>query len=80
MNDERYHYLECGLDDVYLMNGFERFETARGISIAIKEIDKLHQAIGEHLCRHKKELSGKEIRFLRREMLMSRQCWQSSST
>ncbi|MYF89245.1 MAG: helix-turn-helix domain-containing protein [Boseongicola sp. SB0676_bin_33] len=71
MNDERYHYLECGLDDVYLMNGFERFETARGISIAIKEIDKLHHAIGEHLCRHKKELSGKEIRFLRREMLMS---------
>ena len=73
MNDERYHYLECGLDDVYLVNGFERFETARGASIAIKEIDKLHQAIGEHLCRHKKELSGKEIRFLRGEMLMSQE-------
>ena len=71
MNDERYHYLECGLDDVYLVNGFERFETARGSSIAIKEIDKLHQAIGKHLCRHKKALSGKEFRFLRREMLMS---------
>ena len=71
MNVERYHYLECGLDDVYLVNGFERFETPRGTSIAIKEIDTLHQVIGEHLCRHKKELSGKEIRFLRREMLMS---------
>lgn len=71
MNEERYHYLECGLDDVYLVNGFERFKTARGTSIAIKEIDKLHQAIGEHLCRDKKELSGKEIRFLRQEMLMS---------
>ena len=70
MNDERYHYLECGLDDVYLVNGFERFETARGTSIAIKEIDKLHKAIGKNLCRHKKELNGKEFRFLRREMLM----------
>ena len=70
MNDEKYHYLECGLDDVYLVNGFERFETARGTSVAIKEIDRLHQAIGEHLCRHKKDLSGKEVRFLRREMLM----------
>lgn len=71
MNDERYHYLECGLDDVYLVNGFERFETARGTSIAIKDIDTLHNVISEHLCRDKKELSGKEFRFLRREMLMS---------
>lgn len=71
MNDERYHYLECGLDDVYLVNGFEWHETARGTSIAIKDIDTLHHAIGEHLCRDKKELSGKEFRFLRREMLMS---------
>lgn len=53
------------------MNGFERFETDRGTSIAIKEVDKLHQVIGEHLCRKRTELSGKEIRFLRREMLMS---------
>ena len=71
MKDERYHYLECGLDDVYLVNGFERFETARGASIAIKEIDALHEAIGERLCRDTKELGGKEFRFLRREMLMS---------
>ena len=71
MNDERYHYLECGLDDVYLVNGFERFETARGTSIAIKDIDTLHRVIGEHLCRDKKELRGKEFRFIRREMSMS---------
>lgn len=71
MNDERYHYLECGLDDVYLANGFKWHETARGTSIAIKDIDTLHRVIGEHLCRDKKELSGKEFRFLRREMLMS---------
>ncbi len=71
MKDERYHYLECGLDDVYLVNGFERFETPRGASVAIREIDTLHRVIGEHLCRDKKGLNGKEFRFLRREMLMS---------
>ena len=71
MTNERYHYLECGLDDVYLMNGFERFESKRGLSVAIRDIDMLHQAIGQYLCDEKKELSGKEIRFLRREMLLS---------
>ena len=69
---EKYHYLECGLDDVYLANGFVRFESKRGgTSIAIRDIDTLHQAIGEHLCQKKKDLSAKEFRFLRREMLMS---------
>ena len=71
MTDERYHYVECGLDDVYLANGFERFESARGTSVAIQDVDSLHRAIAEHLCDRKKDLNGKEIRFLRREMLMS---------
>lgn len=71
MHDEKYHYLECGLDDVYLLNGFKRHESARGPSIAIRDVDKLHRAIGEYLCLKKKELNGKEIRFLRRELLMS---------
>ena len=71
MHDERYHYTECGLDDVFLMNGFERNASPRGKTVAIKDIDALHRAIGEHVSRHKKDLSGKEMRFLRREMLMS---------
>lgn len=71
MTDEKYHYLECGLDYVYLANGFERFESRRGPSVAIRDIDALHQVIGRHICDQKKNLSGKEIRFLRREMLMS---------
>ena len=71
MHDEKYHYLECGLDDVYLLNGFKRHESARGPSVAIRDVDRLHRAIGEYLCLKKKELNGKEIRFLRRELLMS---------
>ncbi len=71
MHDEKYHYLECGLDNVYLANGFERTESVRGAAIAIRDIDTLHRAIGEHLCRRRKDLNGKEVRFLRQEMLMS---------
>ena len=71
MHDERYHYTECGLDDVFLLNGFEWNMSPRGKTIAIKDIDALSRAIGEHLSRFKRELSGKEMRYLRREMLMS---------
>ena len=71
MYDERYHYTECGLEDVFLLNGFEWNTSPRGRTIAIKDIDALNRAIGEHLSRRKKDLNGKEMRFLRREMLMS---------
>ncbi len=71
MHDERYHYTECGLEEVFLLNGFEWNTSPRGRTIAIKDIDALNRAIGEHLSRRKKDLSGKEMRFLRREMLMS---------
>ena len=71
MHDERYHYLESGLDDVYLVNGFKRFSSSRGTSIAISDVDQLHEVIGMYLCRQRKELRGSEIRFPRQEMLMS---------
>ena len=71
MHEERYHYTECGLDDVFLVNGFEWNASPRGMTVAIKYIDALHSAIGVHLSRHMKALSGKELRFLRQEMLMS---------
>ena len=55
----------------FCLNGFERNASPRGRTIAIKDIDALHRAIGEHVSRHRKALSGKELRFLRQEMLMS---------
>ena len=71
MHEERYHYTECGLDHVFLMNGFEWSASPRGKTLAIKDIDALHRAIGKHLSRCKQALSGNELRFLRQEMLMS---------
>jgi DNA-binding transcriptional regulator YiaG len=62
-----YRYTESGLDNVYLENGFH-YENG---DVQIDDIDGLHRAIGEFLITHKKDLSGKEIRFLRQEMLLS---------
>lgn len=68
---KNYHYTECGLDTVYLVNGFEFVQAPEGKSVVIQDIDGLHRLIGEHLINDRKHLSGKEIRFLRHEMLLS---------
>ena len=73
MSDDKYHYTECGLDYVYLLNGFEIVETPQGSAISIRNIDALHQVIGEFLYDQNAGLGGKEIRFLRSEMEMSQQ-------
>ena len=66
-----YHYTECGLSNIYLMNGYEISETPDGSAVSIKDIDGLHKAIGKFLTSLKKNLTGEEIRFIRLEMLMS---------
>lgn len=63
-----YRYTMCGLDDIYLMSGYERTTTEYGEGVVIQDMDGLHRAIGEYLTRCKKTLSGKEVRFLRHEM------------
>lgn len=66
-----YHYTESGLDNVYLASGFSYIESPRGTHVQIDDIDGLHRIIGETLVNNHKNLSGKEVRFLRIEMGMS---------
>lgn len=65
---EPYHYTECGLDDVYLMSGYEEMQVDDDLAVAVKHVPELHKAIGRALVTAKKVLSGKELRFLRKEM------------
>lgn len=65
---EPYHYKGCGLDDVYLVSGYEIKNGSHGDSVSVKNLDDLHNAIGRHLVERKKLLTGKEIRFLRVHM------------
>ena len=53
-----YHYLECGLDNVYLVNGYPWLDS----------IDELHVSIGKLLVQKAGSLTGSEIWFLRHEM------------
>lgn len=69
--NESYQYIECGLTNVYLVNGYRFVDSPTGRQVIITEIDGLHEAIGRLLLHEKKDLSGDEIRFLRHEMLMS---------
>lgn len=66
-----YHYTQCGLDYVYLSGGVEFVNGPRGKQVIIRDIEGLHKAIGRFVVNERHTLSGKELRFLRQEMLMS---------
>lgn len=68
---EPLQYTDCGLDDVYLVSGYEWIDTPEGRALVIKDLDKLLRAIGFYLVKEKKALSGKEVRFLRKELNMT---------
>lgn len=63
-----YHYTQCGLDDVYLMNGYYEHETPYGNGVSIDAVDELHTVIAMQLCLKRAQLHPKEFRFLRRMM------------
>jgi DNA-binding transcriptional regulator YiaG len=68
---EPLHYKECGLDNIYLNNGFSVEELDGEKYLTIKNIDGLHRAIGMHIVMERKAPTGKELRFLRNELDMS---------
>jgi putative transcriptional regulator len=68
IKDQPLHYTGSGLDDIYLMNGYEVHPTDYGPAVSVKDLDALRRVIGEYLVRKKKLLKGKELRFLRTEM------------
>lgn len=60
-----YHYTGCGLDYVYLLNGFELHETPYGEGVAIQDADGLHKAIALAVISSPNALRGQDVRFLR---------------
>lgn len=74
MSNRAYHYKACGLDNVYLLNGFTRHkDEGYGASVSFEDIEGLHRAIGAALVNQKRELKGKELRFLRKEMELTQE-------
>lgn len=66
-----YHYTGCGLDSIWLINGFEIHDTPYGKGVSIDNVEELHLAIGKQLVDKPRALSGKEFRFLRMGLDMS---------
>jgi DNA-binding transcriptional regulator YiaG len=65
---EPHHYKACGLDDVYLYNGFTVEETDYGRGVTVHNSEALHRAIATYLISDHKPLSAREFRFLRKQM------------
>lgn len=68
--ENMHHYTSCGLRNIWLQNGYTTHETSYGEGIAIHNVMGLHKAIGLNLVQNKPQLSGAEIRFLRKELDM----------
>ena len=66
-----YHFTECGLDNVWLQNGFSHKDTAYGPAVSFAALDELLDAIAMHLVRKPGRLTGKEFRYLRSHMHLS---------
>ena len=71
MGNDTYQYRECGLDNMYLLNGFTVKRTKHGETVTIHDMDGLHRVIGSYLVRERKTLNGREVRFLRHELELS---------
>lgn len=65
-----YHYTECGLDNVWLVNGYHIEEIDGESFVSFESADELHRVIGKSLA-EKASLAGSEVRFLRKELGMS---------
>ncbi len=68
---EPLRYRECGLDSVFLLNGFRKEVVDGEEFVTIEDLDGLWKAIGLHLVLRRKTFSPQEVRFLRRQMDMT---------
>jgi DNA-binding transcriptional regulator YiaG len=68
MCDAPIPYRACGLDGIFLCNGYEREQIDGEWFTYVKDIEGLHRAIALHLVANRKTLTPKEIRFIRTAM------------
>lgn len=68
VRNEPIPYRACGLEGIYLLNGYSLEEHDGDKHMSVTKMEELHQAIGRHLVTQRKGLAPKEIRFLRNTM------------
>lgn len=70
---KQFHYTACGLDNVWLENGYAVKQTKHGEAVAINDVDGLHKLIALQLVDKPGRLSGQEFRFLRVQLGLSQE-------
>lgn len=63
-----YHYKECGLDNIFLLNGYSVREHDGKEFVSVTNVDELWKAICMNLVAAQKAFSPSEVRFLRKRM------------
>lgn len=68
LSEKPFPYVTTGLDNIFLLNGYEIRAHDGEEYVAVTDVDGLHRAIGRHLVVNRRGLSPKEIKFLRKAM------------
>lgn len=66
-----YHYVECGLPNIWLASGYEKIQSTYGGGVSIRDVKGLHRCLARALCDKPGPLTGTEFRYLRRELDIS---------
>jgi len=68
-----HHYVNCGLDYVWLLSGFDYVATPQGRGVRIHDLDGLQRAIADRVINAPMRLRGQEVRFLRSMLDMTQE-------
>jgi DNA-binding transcriptional regulator YiaG len=60
-----FHYTQCGLDNVWLANGYRAERTPYGRGFAVERMAELHDAIARWIVDSPRPLRGQDVRYLR---------------
>jgi DNA-binding transcriptional regulator YiaG len=70
---KQFHYTACGLDNVWLENGYTLKETPIGQAVSVQDVNGLHELLALQLAQKPGLLTGKEFRFLRVQLGLSQE-------
>ena len=69
IKDEPYHYAESGIDNVWLIGVLQyKCKKCNETYVEIPHINELHLLIGKNIVCKKAQLTGLEVKFLRKEI------------
>ena len=66
-----YHYKACGLNNIFLKNGYTKTSSPSGEGVSIHDLDGLHKVIAKGIAEKELPITPNEFKFLRIELDLS---------